>query len=379
MGLWEFAKRHKNKFLIIGGATGAVFAINKILASYEKQWQTSSSRGFVHEARKKEIHFENIIDECNQICHNLTPVILKKLKQNLNDENIINDLESKKEEHDISTKKELWKTLKVKIITRLVSEIYCTCILVCSLRVQMSVVGGHLYTKKNADVASGSSSASVAELTHMKVYQKYIELLTTIHSEKINNRIEPVEAAVEEAMKSYSIEKEISMQDFKTVLDKIKQSMSILLACPESKNKLIFNSDALSTLDFSSTSCRTTLTEDEEATLKKMLDETQDIFENEEFKTVLDVAVNVGFESLLDSILDIFIQLDGKNTTSNTNSKNHFKNPNASKVLLVKLLPKLRNILLKRKEHDEKAFVNQLLCLDVLNCFASNVYDAFCT
>jgi len=374
MGLFEFLNRHRNKILLLGGAAGAVVVVNKILASYEKQWQTSSSRGFVHEARKKEIHFENIINECNQLCQRMSPKIIKRLQELLDDSQMIEDLKSKHKD-SVQNKVEIWKMLKVKILTKLLCEIYCTCILVCYMRVQMSVIGGQVFAKSLTNISSGPSSASVADLTHMKAYAKYMALLGSFYDQRFDCLIQPVEEAVEETLSGYSIDYNICIQDFRLILDKIKRSISFFLSSPASKTMVFFlDSDKLSTVDLAQ-ACPDSgpLTESDEQMLRTMLAETQDILESDDFKHVLESSVEVGYATLLDNMLSAFIKVESK-----LSGKDGFSNPNAIKVPLVRVLPQIRNNYLKRSEADQKALVNHLLSLDVLNCFAANVYEAFC-
>jgi hypothetical protein len=380
MGLFDFLNRHRNKILLVGGAAGTVLVINKILAKYEKQWESSSSRGFVHEARKKEIHFENIISECNQLCQRMTPKIIARLQELLDDSKLIEDLVSKRaQDKNIQDKVEIWKSLKVKILTRLLSEIYCTCILVCYMRVQMSVIGGQVFAKNVADNNAGSSSAVVADLAHMKTYTKYYAFLGSFYDQRFDCLIQPIESSVEETLRGYSIDYKISINDFRVILDKIKRSMSFHLSSPTSKTKVFFlDADKLSTFDLSSI-CPDSgpLTSEEEQMLRSMLAETQDILESEDFKHVLESSIEVGYAILLDNLLGAFIKMESK-LNGKTETTTNFSNPNSIQVPLVKLLPQIRNQYLQRKESDQKTLVNHLLCLDVLNCFAANVYEAFC-
>uniref|UniRef100_A0A6G1SDY0 Peroxisomal biogenesis factor 3 n=1 Tax=Aceria tosichella TaxID=561515 RepID=A0A6G1SDY0_9ACAR len=380
MGLFDFMNRHRNKILLVGGAAGTVLVINKILAKYEKQWESSSSRGFVHEARKKEIHFENIISECNQLCQRMSPKIAARLQELLDDSKLIESLVSKRtQDKNIQDKVEIWKSLKVKILTRLLSEIYCTCILVCYMRVQMSVIGGQVFAKNVLDNNSGSSSAAVADLAHMKAYTKYYAFLGSFYDQRFDCLIQPIEAAVEETLRGYSIDYKISIQDFRVILDKIKRSMSFHLSSPTSKTRVFFlDAEKLSTIDLSSV-CPDSgpLTSEEEEMLRLMLAETQDILESEDFKHVLESSIEVGYAILLDNLLGAFIKMESK-LNGKTETTTNFSNPNSIQVPLVKLLPQIRNNYLQRNESDQRTLVNHLLCLDVLNCFAANVYEAFC-
>lgn len=371
----DFLRRHKNKLLLVGGAAGAVVVINKILSSYEKQWQTSSSRRFVHEARKKEIHFENIINECNQICQRMSPKIINRLRELLDDTQLIQDLTVKRPESNAQSNLETWKLLKVKILTRLISEIYCTCLLVCYMRVQMSVIGGQVFAKSANQDNSGSSSASVADLTHMKAYTKYIALLGSFYDQRFDCLIEPVEQAVDETLRGYSIDYKVCIQDFKTILEKVKSSIRFFLAGNNPSMRVFLKADELSTLDLSAASLGSgPLSEKDEKTLRDMLAETQDILESEDFKHVLDSSIDVGYAVLLDTLLGAFIQLDNKPAGESSG----FSNPNSIKVPLGRILHKIRKNQSQRSETDQKMLTNHLLCLDVLNCFAANIYEAFC-
>lgn len=378
MKLFDFFYRHRNKFLLVGGAFGTVVVIKKVLASYEKQWQNSSSRGFVHEARKKEIHFENMINECNQICQRMYPKIVVRLQEILDDGQLLKDLKSKRQDANVISKVEIWKSLKVKILTKLLSEVYCTCMMVCCMRVQMSVAGGQVFARGAAANTAGSSSASVADLTHMKAYTKYIALLGTFYDQRLDYFIQQIEQAVDDALKGYNLDYKIGIQDFKVILDKIKRSISFFLSSPSSISKLIFlEADNLSKIDLAGV-CPDSgpLDESDEQMLRQMLSETLDILESNDFKHVLESSIEIGYAILLDFLLGAFIRLEGKLKDEGENYS--FSNPNTIQVPLVKILPEIRNSSLKRNESDQRILVNNLLSLDVLNCFAANVYEAFC-
>lgn len=378
MGLVDFFNRHRNKFFIAGGAVGTLVIINKILENYEKQWQKSSSRGFVHEVRRKEIHFENTINECNQICQRMYPKVVHRLQDLLDDSQLLEDLKSTRQGADVKSKVEIWKSLKVKILTRLLSEIYCTCMMVCCMRVQMSVAGGQVFVKSLASESASSSSASVADLSHMKAYTRYIGLLGKFYDQRLDYLIQQIEQAVDDALKGYSLDFKIGIQDFKVLLDKIKSSVSFFLASPTSITKvLMLEPDELSKIDLSSV-CPDSgpLSESDEQMLRQMLNETQDILESADFKHVLESSIEVGYAILLDFLLGAFIRMEGK--LNDGDEKGGFSNPNTIQVPLVKILPEIRNSFHKRNDSDQKILVNHLLSLDVLNCFAANVYEAFC-
>lgn len=366
MGLFEQFNKHRNKIFLAGGVIGSVVVIKKILAGYEKQWQESSSRGFVHEARKREIHFENIINECNQLCQRMALKLIKRLQEVLDDTQLIEELSSKRGDTKVQSKVETWKLLKVKILTKLISEIYCICIQVCSMRVQMSIIGGQVFARSTSTLesGSGSSSASVADLTHMKAYTNYVSLLGSFYEQRFDCLIQPIEEAIDETLRAYSMDYLITIEDFKTIFDKIKRSISFFISSPNSKNLFSLETDQLDTYSEQ-------LSQSDEEMLRGMLAETQDIIESDDFKQVLESSIEVGYAILLDFILGAFIKMDIKLNSG-------FSNPNAIQVPLARILSQIRNNHRGRSLADQKILVNHLLSLDVLNCFAANVYEAFC-
>lgn len=250
--------------------------------------------------------------------------------------------------------------------------------MVCCMRVQMSVAGGQVFVKSLASESASSSSASVADLSHMKAYTRYIGLLGKFYDQRLDYLIQQIEQAVDDALKGYSLDFKIGIQDFKVLLDKIKSSVSFFLASPTSITKvLMLEPDELSKIDLSSV-CPDSgpLSESDEQMLRQMLNETQDILESADFKHVLESSIEVGYAILLDFLLGAFIRMEGK--LNDGDEKGGFSNPNTIQVPLVKILPEIRNSFHKRNDSDQKILVNHLLSLDVLNCFAANVYEAFC-
>ncbi|CAG2169056.1 unnamed protein product [Oppiella nova] len=141
---WNFVKRHRNKALIGVGAVGAAYALNRYLQSVANEWQTSSSRDFVSEVKKKEIHFENTIETCNQTSMSLSVKIVDILDQSLDADPILELIRADTDHKLTDTKIQLWNKLKVRIFTRVISEVYCVVLFVTYLRVQLSVLAGYI-------------------------------------------------------------------------------------------------------------------------------------------------------------------------------------------------------------------------------------------
>ena len=163
--------------------------------------------------------------------------------------------------------------------------------------------------------------------------------------------------------------------------------------------------------------------------LERLMNETQDLLEQDDFMRTLNQCIEVGFSYLNDQMVSCFTSNDpmvpcftstvsppadimngsvsGPSSLSSDNSNSgglasqdanvssgplvngnlessmstsglSFTNPNTVHVPLVHLIPKMRQVLYMRDESHNNSLVRQLLCLDILNCYSANVYEAFC-
>lgn len=307
--------------------------------------------------------------------------MINRLQELMGDAHLVENLiKSKKGNQSEEKKIEAWDALRSNIFTKLLSELYCNCILVCYMRVQMSIVGAQVYVQ-TVNYAYQQNLQSVpssnqAEVSHMRAYTKYHALLGSFYEQRLDCLTRPLEQIIRETLREYKIDYSISMHDIKEIFNKVKLNFSKFLVDPDSKAKVLFlDIEDLSTVDLLSVCPDSgTLTNKEEEVLRNLLAETQDILESDDFKHVLESSIDVGYAVLLDTIIfDAFIKLE---SNTDGDSQSSFQ-PNGIQIPMVKLLPQIRSNYSARTEANKKAMVNHLLCLDVLNCFASNVYEAF--
>lgn len=125
--------------------------------------------------------------------------------------------------------------------------------------------------------------------------------------------------------------------------------------------------------------------------LRKLMDETQDVLETDDFGQALNATVEVGFSHLMDLMLQCFLRTNEQSTSTNSStsssndgkinnsSSGQFTNPNLVSIHLARLLPEMKKVLEGRQTTEEKqSLVREILCQDLLNCYSANVYEAFC-
>jgi len=430
---WSFVKRHKGKLFLLTAGVGGFVYLNKFLSSVERNWEKSASKDFVAEVRKKETHFENSIRTCNSTCTILAPKIVDILDKLLDCEVILAQLKSRPKDL------ELWKELSILIFTRAAVEVYSLCLFVCYLRVQLLVIAGYIYVdschRESAGIAPTlatpptSSNGSSGISCNQNIQLKYLSLLNAFYDEGLKQLVTPVREVVTAALSDISLKDKLTTTDLKSIFDKIRTEMTTFFKGPNggtarflmTPDKIDSGSSSESGSPSSSSShfesvdaCGTSssplerdpdgvsLGRKEKKILKNLMAETQDLLETDDFSKVLDSSIDVGFEHLLDLLFSCFVSPPGKSSAldipradahqetptpdsgvseEESSSSNSFNNPNTVKIPLAKLLPSMRNVLRSRSFEQlstEDTLVRHLLCLDILNCYSANVYEAFC-
>jgi hypothetical protein len=205
---------------------------------------------------------------------------------------------------------------------------------------------------------------------------KYLSLLNLFYQDGISEIVRPVQDSVQHAIGSISLKEKLKIKDLKSIFDKVKLNMAFSLSAtnshpgrylirPEDIERLNQQSEEDDTKTQSNVAPLTTA---ELEVLKKMMNETQDILESADFRRVLDSSIDVGFSLVMDTLISCYVT-----------GENGFNNPNEVEIPLAKLLPLIKQVYDDRDVRDEQlALVRHLLCLDILNCFAANIYEAFC-
>lgn len=140
----NFLDRHRNKF-VVGGVIicGSIF-LTRYAQQKLKEWQERETLEFLERNRKHQ-HFESIGRTCNQTILNLSVALNETIAKNINTEQVIEHLKSNPE-----NKLSLWNELKILVFSKAACTIYANVMLVVTLKIQLSIIGGYLYKDPNA-------------------------------------------------------------------------------------------------------------------------------------------------------------------------------------------------------------------------------------
>lgn len=241
------------------------------------------------------------------------------------------------------------------------------------------MIAGYIYVD-----SQNGTSAVITQTIQMK----YLSLLNKFYQDGIPEIIKPVQESVQHALERFKLDDKLAISDLKTIFDQVKQSMSFSLAGSNSHaSRYLIKAEDIEKMadqidDDNDTTSLAQFSNDEKRILSKMMTETQDILESDDFRRVLDSAIEIGFGLVLDQILITCFVKNSSDGLSGGDS-NQFVNPSSVQVPLAKLLPSMKTVFDEnRKSRTDQSenlnLVRHLLCLDILNCFAANIYEAFC-
>ncbi|XP_068087800.1 peroxisomal biogenesis factor 3 [Hyperolius riggenbachi] len=365
LSVWNFLKRHKKKFLVLGALAGGVYVLGKYAEKKIREIQEKEAAEYIAQARRQ-YHFESNQRTCNMTVLSMLPALKEALMQQLNSESQTSLLKSRP-----ANKIEIWEDLKIISFTRSIVAVYSTCMLVVLLRVQLNIIGGYIYL----DNSLGGKSCNGLQASP-EVQQQYLSSIQHLLGDGLTELISRVKQAVQKVLGGLSLKHSLSLleleqyiNDIRTLVEEYSQtpvseeSQSKSLLChfmmPDEENPLISQAYGLTEKD---------------VTTIRLLNETRDMLESQDFSTVLNSCMSRGFGRLLDSIAEFF-------RPNNQELTQHSPVDSLSGISLplAKIIPIVNGQIHTICSEMPNHFVQELLLMEQVKHFAANVYEAFST
>ncbi|KAJ8964101.1 hypothetical protein NQ314_005126 [Rhamnusium bicolor] len=303
-----FFSRHRNKF-IVGGIifTGSIL-LTKYAQQRLKEWQERETREFFDRNRKQN-HFESIGRTCNQTILNLSAALVEVIFKTVNTDEIIENLKMNPE-----NKLEMWNNLKISVFCKSGVMIYSTVMLVVTLKIQLSIIGGYLYKDPNS--------------VSTEMQEKYLSLCQRFLNLGIPKLSKLMENEVKKTVDSIDLKKQLKLSDVEAIYWSIQTALATNNENPiDQFRSYIFYEDVPNSSD-----------------IYNILQVTADFLDSDEVKSLTTHCVNRGFILLGDQIAEFFTQ----NGLAPPSSMNDFVNPFEVKKPLAKLLPIINGLLSKQ-------------------------------
>nr|KJB34282.1 hypothetical protein B456_006G057200 [Gossypium raimondii] len=206
--LW---RRHRRKVLVTAGVLGSGYLLYKLYDAHKRRL-IDLERQLANERENDEfikaqiqLHFENIqrIADTTTLPHAM-PYLSCRIAEDLNLSHLMERLVKGKDQPNSlssSEKLELWDRLKILSFTRLVVSIWAVTILSLYIRVQVNILGRHLYI----DTARGLGSSYLleeADLIDRDDQQKFLASADFLANHGLPKLISSMQTAATEVLKA---------------------------------------------------------------------------------------------------------------------------------------------------------------------------------
>ncbi|XP_073527476.1 peroxisomal biogenesis factor 3 [Phyllobates terribilis] len=365
LSVWNFLKRHKRKFIIFGAFAGGVYIFGKYAQKKIREIQEREAAEYIAQARRQ-YHFESNQRTCNMTVLSMLPPLREALMQQLNSESLTSLLKNRP-----SNKIEIWEDLKIISFTRSIVAVYSACMLVVLLRIQLNIIGGYIYLDNSSAAKNGNALQASPE-----VQQQYLSSIQHLLGDGLTELITLVKKAVQKVLGSLSLKQSLSLIELEEHMKEIRrlvEDCNKTSDLEESQKKSMLCHFMMPDEENPLTSQACGLTEKDVTTIR-LLNETRDMLESQDFSTVLNSCLNRGFGRLLDSIAEFFRpneqELNQNSSVSSLSSVN---------LPLAKIIPIVNGQIHSICSEMPSHFVQDLLLMEQVKDFAANVYEAFST
>lgn len=287
-----FLSRHRRKFVIGTAVVSGVIFLTRYTQRKLREWQENEIRALL-ERTKKQQYYENMLKTCNQMIFSLVASLRNSVITENDSDFIISQLKDGSVDKITS-----WNELKLLAITRSAVIIYSYTMLVTFLRIQISLISGHMYkAAQNTD-----STANESELQ-----KKYMALSSYFIYDSIKDLNSFIKRKVDEVTASISLTERLTLRDLEQIYWGIMSSVSADGSGDPIKNCTHY---MLQKND----------NEEEIPTYSKLIDQMLDILESEEIQDLMQKNVRSGFVLLMDHISRYFVdpsQSDNGHTAGN--------------------------------------------------------------
>ncbi|CAH1981339.1 unnamed protein product [Acanthoscelides obtectus] len=330
-----FFSRHKNKFIVGGTLLVGSVLFTKYAQQRLKEWQERETTEFIERNRKLN-HFESIARTCNQTIVSLSGALYEVVSKHFDTEDIVENIKKYPE-----AKVELWNKLKISVFSKIATIIYSTVMLMVTLKIQFSIIGGYLYRDPNSMTT--------------ELQEKYLSLCQSFLDNSIVKIARLAEKEMETLLQGVELTKRLKLSDLEAIFWSLQTSLASHDESPIEKFKSYIISDVESTSD----------------THEKLLLETADLLESDEVKSIATHCVNRSFILFGDKLSEFY---NGDSTIDNSIGDG-FQNPFNESKPLAKLIPIINGMLTKNS--FPYLLVQNLSINDKLSTLSANIYESY--
>lgn len=375
--IWGFFKRHKRKFAAGGIVVGSVIFLMRYTQRKLREWQDNELKMLLEKTKKRQ-HYESIEKTCNQTMLSLAATLRGSVIKENDTEIIINQLRD-----GSANKIASWNQLKILAIARPAVIIYSYTMLATFLRIQLSLISGHMY--KDAQNVDNGIIGSEVQAKYMALSSYFIYDSIKALSNLIRNKVVMV-------TQSLSLTEQLTLRD-------LEQIYWTLTSCISAENSL----DPVKNMVYYMLQ-QENIENNDTTIYKKLINQMLDILESDEVQDLIQKNVRSGFVLLMDHISVYFnnspkkeIEHNAQGTTSHSedsnvknstftylqgatnNGSSEFVNINKTTMALAKIIPIVNGQVPDNSTPNDIAadWLQHLILNNELKTLGANIYEAF--
>ncbi|XP_063241291.1 peroxisomal biogenesis factor 3 [Bacillus rossius redtenbacheri] len=363
-----FLGRHKRKFIISGMVVGGAVLVVRYVGHKLEQWREEETTEILERAQRRS-HFESTERTCDQTIVSLAPTVQETICGLTDTDRIVEQLKTAQPDQKL----ELWAQLKVLTFTRACVLAYGGAMLVATLRVQLSVIGGYMYQDH---AGPGRVSSALQE--------SYLSLCHHFLSHGVKELCTLIQDKVVAATRNLSLKQKLTLQDVEQLFWTIQAQVATDTLEPLRNMSRYVLLPALDALSYN-------LSDHDSEVLARIAAETADILDSDEVASVASSSVAHAFSALIDGLCEGFCAVRSSKESLNDPVPGHsrapprpngtlpFSHPNAVLMPLAKLIPLVNSVIHNFISGDRQApWLYHHLINDKFKVLSANIYEAFC-
>ncbi|PIK40339.1 putative peroxisomal biogenesis factor 3 isoform X2 [Apostichopus japonicus] len=256
-----------------------------------------------------------------------------------------------------------------RCFTRTLVTVYSTTMLAAFLRVQLNVLGGYMYIDSCID---DNNQKSFSLQAAPDVQQEYLSQVQYLLLDGITDLTKTVTEAVENVLGKLSLQDSMKLQDMEDCLTKLRGQVEVL----SSDNDVLLAGNMVHPLSRymmgaeggNQSSCKLASSQE---SIHRIMQETRDVIESNDFCLVLNNCLDIAFSRLLDNMAHFF-----RPSVQGELSNRDF-NPYKTQLPLAKVIPMMNAQIFTLCSDAPNQFVQELLLVPFMKDFAANIYESF--
>uniref|UniRef100_A0A1B6J9X2 Peroxisomal biogenesis factor 3 n=1 Tax=Homalodisca liturata TaxID=320908 RepID=A0A1B6J9X2_9HEMI len=351
----EVVKRHKKKIIFIGIVVGGAVLGSRYAQRRLIEWQEKETKEFLERTRKQH-YFESTEKTCNQTIIFLSSTLREKISNCVNCDEILNKLRQ-----GASNKVELWEELKVLVFTKVSLLIYCGTLLVIALRIQLNIIGGHIYVKT---LVQGSDNKISSELQ-----EEYLSQSNYFLNSGVENLYPLVREKVSLTLKDVTLKQNLTLQHVENIFWAIQSAIN-----DDPRNPIKVMSQLFYGSDF----------EEQDIFIKDMISDTIDLLQSSEVMDLASSCISRGFSYVIDRLSEFFLPEENNiisefpTTSDKSTSTVRFAHPNSLSKPFAKIIPLINGFGNPRATSElPEQWISPFIYMDRVKMLGANVYESY--